>query len=132
MRFKSMAVISLMVGLGLSKANAGKPLVAEAPTNDFGTPTTVSVSSSTLTKVPATQTTGRVGFWLDSPSTNTGNLVGQQGNCTSAPAASTIRPIEISPSANTAFYPLSDQQCLWLITTNTGAAENVHTEDIKQ
>jgi hypothetical protein len=128
---KKLFVILLPLGLYASVSYAGKPLVAEAPINAVGTPVTVSISTSTLTKVPTTNTAGRAGFFLDNPATNSGRMVGFLGNCTSTAVASTIRPVEIAPSTNSDFYPISDQICLWLISLNT-AAENVHYQEVKQ
>jgi len=107
--------------------------VAEAPVNGYGTPVTIAISSTTLTMVPSSQTSGRMGIFIDNPSTNTGNMVGFLGNCTSTSVASTIRPIELSPSANTAFIPAREDVCLWLLDTNTAAAsENLHYQELKQ
>lgn len=117
--------------LPLSGAFAAKPLVAEAPITDYGTPVTVSVSSFTLTQIPTSQTAGRTGIFLDVPSTNTGNLVGHFGNCSAAAVAATIRPLEVPPSASSVFIPIAPNVCLWVITTHT-SAENVHYQEVKQ
>lgn len=122
--------LCLVVGL-TSAAFAGKPLVAEAPVNAYGTPVTVSIDNTTLTKLPSSQTAGRVGIYLDVPNTNTGKIVGFFGNCTSTALSSTIRPIEIAPSSNSSFIGMTDGVCLWFITTHTGP-ENVHYQEVKQ
>lgn len=109
------------------------PPVAEAPINGYGTPVTVAISSTTLTMVPTSQTSGRMGIFFDNPNTNTGRMVGFYGNCTSTSLASTLRPIEIAPSTNSTYIPLREDVCLWLIDLNTGAAsENAHYQEIKQ
>lgn len=119
-----------LVSLLGSTAFAAPP-VMEAPIKSNGTPVTISIDNSTLTKVPSSQTSGRIGIFIDAPSTNTGNLVGFLGNCTSTALASTIRPVEITPSATTAFYPLREDVCLWLITTHSGP-ENAHYQEVVQ
>lgn len=109
------------------------PLVTESPIRTVGTPATIAVSSTTLTMVPTTQTAARLGIFIDNPSTNTENIVGFIGNCTSTALASTIRPIELSPSANTAYIPLREDVCLWLLSLDTaGSSDNVHIQEIMQ
>ena len=107
------------------------PLVTESPVISPGTPVTVSISTSTQTKVPTSQTSGRTGIFIDNPSTNTAVVVGFLGDCTSTALASTIRPIEISPSSNTAFIPMREDVCLWLISLHS-SAESVHYQEAKQ
>lgn len=109
----------------------GAPPVAEAPVKSYGTPVTISIDNSTLTKVPSSQTSGRIGVFLDVPATNTGRAVGFYGNCTSTALASTIRPIEINPGTNSTFLPIREDVCLWLITTHS-APESVHYQEVMQ
>lgn len=119
----------------LASALYAAPPVAEAPVKSYGTPTTVAISSTTLTKVPdlTTQTSGRMGIFLDNPATNTGRMVGFFGNCTSTALAASIRPIEIAPGNNSSYYPIREDVCLWLIDLNTGAAsENAHYQEVIQ
>lgn len=109
------------------------PPVAEAPIKSPSTPATIAVSSTTLTKVPTTQNSGRMGLFFDNPATNTGRMVGFFGDCTSTSVASTIRPIEIAPGTNTLFFPAREDVCLWLIDLNTAAAsENCHIQEVTQ
>lgn len=109
------------------------PPVMETPIKDYGTPVTISISSTTLTKVPSSQLTGRVGVFIDNPATNTGKLIGFFGNCTSTALANTINPIEIAPSSNSSYFSMRDDVCLWLITSNTAAAsESAHYQEVKQ
>lgn len=116
--------------LFVSILHAAQP-VAEAPVNGYGTPATISISTSTLTMVPTTQTTGRIGIYLDNPATNNARVVGFIGNCTSTALASTIRPIEIAQATNSSYFPLRDDVCLWLISLHT-SAENIHIQEVKQ
>ena len=69
--------------------------------------------------------------FIDVPTTNTGKVVGFLGNCTSTSLASTIRPIEIAPSANTSYMGLREDVCLWLLCTHT-SAESIHYQEVKQ
>jgi hypothetical protein len=119
----------LLLGMG-SMAYAAPP-VAEAPIKDFGTPATVSISASVFTKVPTSQTSGRMGVFLGVPSTNTGSIVGIVGNCTSTAIATTIRPVQYAPGTNSPLIPLREDVCLWLITTNA-TAENIHVQEVLQ
>jgi len=112
------------------------PPVAEAPIKDYGTPTTVSISTDTgaaaaWTKVPTTQTTGRMGVLLAVPSGNTGNILGHLGNCTSTSIATSIRPLQYARGTNSPLITLRDDVCLWLITSHT-AAESIHYQEVKQ
>lgn len=107
--------------------------VAEAPIKSYGTPVTISISSTTLTMVPSSQTSGRLGIFFDNPNTNTGKVVGFFGNCTSTSNAPTIRPIEISPSTNSTYISMREDVCLWLVNTNTAAAsESSHYQEVTQ
>ncbi len=105
--------------------------VAEAPIKDFGVPVTISISTSTLTKVPSSQTSGRMGIFIDAPYTNNARVVGFFGNCTSTALAATIRPIEIAPATNTGYISLREDVCLWLVSLHT-AAESIHYQEVLQ
>lgn len=123
-------LLFVLAGAAKTAFAAGVPTI-ESPIRDYGTPVTVSISTSTLTMVPTSQTTGRLGIFIDAPSTNTGKMVGFFGNCTSTALASTIRPIEISPSTNSTYIGIREDVCLWLLSTHT-SAENIHYQEIKQ
>ena len=123
--------IASMFGLFLTTyADAAVP-TAEAPVNGYGTPVTVSISTSTLTMVPTSQTSGRMGIFIDNPASNSAVMVGFFGNCTSTALASTIRPIEIAPSSNSTYLPMREDVCLWLISLHT-SAQNIHYQEVKQ
>lgn len=107
------------------------PPVAEAPIKSYGTPVTVTIDNSTLTKVPTTQTSGRVGVFIGIPSANTGDIVGFFGNCTSTALANTIRPLKYSKSSNSALIPIREDVCMWLITTHS-APESIHYQEVLQ
>jgi len=129
MKFLFLSLVGFFAVLFVEAA----PPVSEAPVNGYGTPVTVSISSTTLTMVPTSQTSGRIGIFFDNPSTNTGRVVGFFGNCTSTSLAATIRPIEIAPGTNSSYFPIREDVCLWLINTNTGAsAESSHYQEVKQ
>jgi hypothetical protein len=112
---------------------AAAPLVTDAPVLGYGPPVTVAISSTTLTKVPTTQTSGRVGIYFDNSSTNTARMVGFFGDCTSTSLAVSIRPIEIAPGNNSTYFSMREDVCLWLLDLNTAAAsENAHYQEVKQ
>lgn len=126
-----MKKVVFFVAMLLTGGVFAAPPVAEAPVKSYGTPVTASVDNVTLTKIPTSQTSGRVGIFVDNPSSNTGRMVGFMGNCTSTALASTIRPIEIAPGTNTTFMPIREDVCLWLITTHS-AAESIHYQEAIQ
>lgn len=113
------------------------PLVTESPVNGYGTPVTLAVSSTTFTKLPTTQTSGRVGVYVTNPSTRP--VAGFFGDCTSTALATTIRPIQFAlvtagtGDANTQYFSMREDVCLWLIELQTDtASQNVHYQEIKQ
>lgn len=113
--------------------HASGVMTIEAPVNGFGTPVTIAISSTTSTMVPSTQTSGRQGVFIGIPSTNTGRIVGFYGNCTSTTNGISIQPLNFAPGSNSIYLPLREDACLWLITTNTGAAsENINYQEVKQ
>ena len=112
-------------------------LVNESPILDTGTPVTIAISSTTLTKVPSSQTSGRMGIYVHNPST--WSVAGFLGNCTSTALASTIRPIQFGlQTVNTGpsqiqLFSLREDICLWLISLNTTVSEsNIHYQEIKK
>lgn len=110
--------------------NAAAP-VFESPIYNYGTPVTVSIDNSTLTKVPTSQTSGRNGIFLAIPSANTGDIVGFIGNCTSTGLANTIRPLKFTKSTNSVYIPIREDICLWLVTTN-GSPESISYQEAIQ
>jgi len=124
-------IVLFLTAVGMGALCHAAPPVSEAPISAVGTPTTISIDNSTLTKVPSSQTSGRIGVFVDNPATNSGKMVGFFGNCTSTALANTIRPIEIAPGTNSTYFPIREDVCLWLITTN-GSAENLHYQEVKQ
>lgn len=132
---KKTLIFFFLIGAAMKCRAVGVP-TTESPILGFGTPTTISISTDTLltsawTKIPSSQTSGRFGIFIDVPNTNTGKLVGHYGNCNSTAIATSVRPIEISPSSNTTYLSMREDVCLWAITTHT-AAENVHYQEVKQ
>lgn len=106
------------------------PLVTESPIISLGTASTVSISTSTWTKVPATSTLGaRTGIKVNNPSTNNASVV-----CTldtTAPTiATTIRPIEIQKGENP-FIPVRVDVLLYCLSLHT-SAENIHAQEVGQ
>lgn len=113
----------------------GAPLFTESPIKSVGTPVTVAISSTTQTKVPTDQLSGRVGVYISNPSTNT--IAGFMGNCTSTTLASTIRPFELGRTTNLVgdasmlYLPMREDVCLWLISIDvTAASKNIHYQEV--
>lgn len=111
--------------------------VAEAPINGYGTPTSVAVSSTTLTKVPTSQTSGRMGIFISNPSNASAlPVTGFYGNCTSNSVAVTVRPIEIVSSSTTItnrYFSMREDVCLWLLSQDPSAAsKSIFYQEVKQ
>lgn len=124
-----------VVCLSIASVCSAAPPVMETPILGYGTPVTVSISSTTLTKVPTTQTSGRVGIFLNNPTTNAQPVSGFYGNCTSTALAATIRPITISTNtaSNFQYFSMREDVCLWLISLDVAAASApIHYQEVKQ
>lgn len=131
-KFLSLFVASLAVSSAIFAAGV---LTVEAPINGYGTPVTVAISSTTLTMVPTSQTSGRVGIFISNPSTNGGDVRGFMGNCTSTSLAATIKPFVIDNSSTTAgqYISMREDVCLWLTADYIGAATtSIHYQEVKQ
>lgn len=126
---KTVALLIFILSCGFTISHAG--VVREGSFSAFGIPTTVSIDNSTLTKIPTTQTAGRIGYYVSISSANAGSMVGFNGNCTSTSIANTVRPIRIAPGSNSVWFKNNENVCLWLITT-TGSAENIFYQEMFQ
>lgn len=97
-----------------------------------GTPTTVSISTSAWTKVPAASSLSRrAGIIVSVPASNTANVVGHLGGCSSTAIATTVRPMEFSKGGGFVLVPIDENVCLWLLSLHT-AAESVHVQEVRQ
>ncbi len=97
-----------------------------------GTATTVSVSTSTWTKVPAVSSLERrAGIIISVPASNTANVVGVPGPCSAAGVAITVRPMEIPKGNGFTFIPFDANLCFYILSLHT-AAENVHVVEVRQ
>lgn len=129
-------IVLFLMAMGVWSVCHAAPPVAEAPINGYGTPTTVSISTDTSfvaawTKIPTSQTSGRMGIFVSVPAANTGALVGHLGNCTSTVIATSVRPIQIIKGTNNEYISMREDVCLWAITTHS-SAESVHYQEVKQ
>lgn len=126
-RFLFVTVVSLLA----AKAYAAPPVIL-SPIKDYGTPVTVAISSTTLTKVPTSQTSGRVEVYVSNASTRP--VTGFFGNCTSTALASTIRPIRIvndTTEQGSKVFPIREDVCLWLISTETVTdSQSIHYQEV--
>lgn len=134
---KKLVIASLLlIGVYAGKCHGAAGLVAETPVKAVGTPVTVAISSTTLTKVPTSQTSGRFGIYVSLPVTAGSGVVGFFGDCTSTALASTIRPIELSTGTARGgfdYFSMREDICLWLLSLNTAAAtQDIHYQEVKQ
>jgi len=131
LKLKFVGILGVLASFAFS-AQAAVPLVGEAPIKGYGTPTTVTVSTSAWTRVPAASSlTGRAGLLVALPASSNANMEGHLGSCTSTSVAKTVRPIELIKGTGFVFIPASDNVCLYLLSLDT-AAENVHVQEVKQ
>lgn len=108
------------------------PRVEEMPITEVGTATTVSISTSAWTEVPAaTSLKSRNGLLVSVPATSNANVVGVLINCGDTAPATTVRPIEIVKGNGFTLFPIDPGVCLELLSLHT-AAENVHVVEVKQ
>lgn len=124
-----MAVVGLLVCAGSARADIwGREISISAG----GTPTTVSISTSAWTKVPAASSLARrAGVVVSVPASNTANVVGHLGGCSSTSIAITVRPMEFVKGGGFTLVPIDENVCLYLLSIHTGA-ENVHVQEIRQ
>jgi hypothetical protein len=103
----------------------------EVSISTVGTPTTVSISTSAWTMVPAASTLAtRNGINLSVPASLNAVVVGHLGDCTSTAIATTVRPLEFS-KGSFYFIPVNNSICLWTLSLHT-AAESIHVQEVKQ
>ena len=119
-------------GLTDTELRASGIPTTEVSISTVGTPTTVSISTSAWTKVPATSSlANRNGILLSVPATLTANVVGILDGCTSTAVATTVRPMEYAKGNGFTLVPVNNDICLWLLSIHT-AAESVHVQEVKQ
>ncbi len=124
-----------LAGLSAVYLHAAGILVSQAPISGYGAPVSIAISSTTLTKVPSSQTVGRFGVYLNNPATNAADVAGFFGDCSSASYAASIRPVVISTRSyyGASYVPMRDDVCLWLTSLNTAAATmTIHYQEVKQ
>ena len=106
-------------------------VVKENSITAVGTPTTVSVSTSAWTVVPAASSlTERSGMIVSLPAAANAVMVGHFGGCTSTAIATTVRPLELA-KGGFILVPAANDVCLYLMSLHT-AAESVHIQEIGQ
>lgn len=112
-------------------AASSPALSVESSIREVGTPTTVSISTSVWTMVPAASTlTGREGLMVSLPTTLNAVVVGHLADCTSTAIATTVRPLEFA-KGGFVFVPVGSDVCLWVMSLHT-AAESIHVQEIGQ
>ena len=127
--FYFFSVVGVIVIIFCIQAGA-VDIVKEAPIYKVGTATTVSVSTSTWTKVPTASTlTRRAGIKVCNRLSNNASIYGVIS--TAAPTISTTTtPIEIEKGENP-FIPVGDDHFLYLLSGHT-SAENAHVQEVGQ
>lgn len=110
----------------------GAPRVEEMPITAVGTATTVSISTSAWTLVPAaTSLTSRNGILVSVPATLNANVVGVLAACGGSTPATSVRPIEIAKGNGFTLFPIDPGVCLYVLSLHT-SAESIHVQEIKQ
>jgi hypothetical protein len=128
---KKLVLATLFLSLA-GMALAAGVRVLDTPILGYGTPASVDVSTSTWTKLPTSQTVGRVAVYVDNPSANNAAVVAHIGDCSSTSIATTVRPIEILNGDNEGLYiTLREDVCLWALSLHT-SSETVHYQEIKK
>lgn len=128
MKFPGMLVGLILCGI----AGHAAPLGTETPIKAYGTPTTVSVSTSAWTKIPASSSVdGRTGLIVSVPASNTANMVAHLGACSGTSIATTVRPMELVKGHGFILVPIEARVCLYVLSLHS-AVENIHTQEIKQ
>lgn len=125
-------LLMFVLSMGLYVGAHAAFSVTDGPIKNSGTPVTLTVSSTTLTKCPTTQTSGRVGVYISNPSTSA--VAGFIGDCTSTALAITIRPFEFARNTGDTsmdYIPLREDVCLWLISTDVSfASKSIHYQEV--
>jgi hypothetical protein len=128
-----MALISTIALGWASDAFGAVSPVREQSYTAVGTATTVSISTSAWTKVPATSSlTGRHGIIVDCPAANSANVAAIISSNSSAPTeATTVRPIEIIRTEREREVLVGSGLHLYLLSLHT-AAESCHVQEFRR
>lgn len=102
----------------------------EAPIFNYGTPVSTDISTSTWTRVPSSNLTGRAGFFITNKSTNTANMFGHFGSSTTPTLATSVRPI-VFKAGITMYIPASSDVVIWLLS-GASSSETVDVQEVKQ
>ena len=110
--------------------------VRQAPIKTVVTPVSVAISSFTFTKVPTSQTVGRMGIIVSNPWANLSPISGYYGNCTSSSAVAAVSPVWIAISSNTTnndkYISMREDVCLWLVNMGAVGNVNLHYQEVAQ
>lgn len=108
------------------------PPTREQSITAVGTPTTVVVSTSAWTKVPATSSlTGRHGILVDVPTGNTAGMAGVLDSCSGTNVAISVRPLEFTKADSFKDLPLPDSVCLYMLSLHS-STESVHVQEYQK
>lgn len=118
----------LTAGVGMASA----PAMREQAVVRVGTATTVSISATVWTKVPATSSlVGRIAIAVNNPSTNSNVFGGIISTSSVTPGeAVTVMPLEFAPSTDFSIVPVGDGLYLYLVSP--AGAQNVHVQELSQ
>jgi hypothetical protein len=121
-----------LLGFAMTGSAFAAVSVFEQQITSVGSGATISVSTFSWTKVPASNLSNRAGVLVNNPSSNSAVMVGILSTNSTAPTeATTIRPLEFAPSTDFTLVPISQGVYLYLMSINT-SAENVHVQDVGQ
>lgn len=125
-------IFTLFLALGASSVLALD--VEQKPVRYVGTGTTVSISTSAWTLVPASSSLtsqDRSGIKVSNPSTNNAAFAAILSTSSVTPGeATTVRPIEIGAGENP-FIEAEKNIFLYLLSLHT-SAENAHVQEVGQ
>jgi hypothetical protein len=131
--FLKRLLLAVLAVCCVCKCKDGKcevPAVREQSFTAVGTATTVSVSTSAWTLVPAASTlTGRTDVCFDEPATNNANMSATISTSSVVPGeATSVRPIEIIKGEQDRCVSVGDSLKLYVLSLHT-AAENIHVQE---
>ena len=121
--------LGIFFGLCVAASSYGR-VVQEEPIQRVGTATTVSVSTSAWTLLPAASSLSRrIGYKVNNPAANNASVY-CVGSVAAPTIATTTIPIEIQAGENP-LVPMSESIDLYCVSVHT-AAEDIHIQELGQ
>ncbi len=133
--FAVIFAIGVVLSFSFVKEGETEGFSREAEIGDVGTPSSVSISTSAWTLVPASADGNmpkRSGIIVDNPSTNSAGMQAIITTSSTAPTISTnTRPIELKAADSPSTIGLGHAVFLWVVSSHT-AAELLHYIEYRQ